>query len=109
MHDTTPVTLTILGKDYRVACPPGEDVALHEAATYLDAKMQEIRNTGRVIGVDRIAVMAALNITHDLLGQTPHQASEDAVLTHQVQALTHKISDQLQRSTLPSKTDQPSD
>lgn len=59
--------VTIMGRDFRVACPEGEEQALLDAVDYLDRKMNEIRETGKVIGVDRIAVMAALNIAHELL------------------------------------------
>lgn len=61
------VTVQILDKDYPIACPPQERGNLESAARYLDSKMREIRSGGKVIGADRIAVMAALNITHDLL------------------------------------------
>jgi cell division protein ZapA len=59
--------VTIMGRDFRVACPEGEEQALLDAVDYLDKKMNEIRETGKVIGTDRIAVMAALNIAHELL------------------------------------------
>jgi cell division protein ZapA len=57
----------ILDKEYCIACPADERANLESAARYLDGKMREIRSGGKVIGADRIAVMAALNITHDLL------------------------------------------
>lgn len=61
------VTIRLLDKDYQVACPPEERVALLESARYLDEKMREIRDSRKMIGSERVAVMAALNITHDLL------------------------------------------
>ena len=67
--DTVPVTVRILGKDYRVACSEGEQEALLSSVRFLDAKMREIRDSGKVIGTDRIAVMAALNLAHELIGQ----------------------------------------
>jgi cell division protein ZapA len=67
MTQSNTVTVHILDKDYCIACPPGEHTNLESAARYLDGKMREIRSSGKVIGADRIAVMAALNITHDLL------------------------------------------
>ncbi|MBK1643477.1 cell division protein ZapA [Thiocapsa imhoffii] len=60
------VSIRILDKDYRIACEPREQEGLRESARLLDGKMREIRKTGRVIGSDRIAVMAALNIAHEL-------------------------------------------
>jgi cell division protein ZapA len=60
------VSIRILDKDYRVACEHEEQDGLRESARLLDVKMREIRKTGRVVGTDRIAVMAALNIAHEL-------------------------------------------
>ena len=59
--------VTILGREFTVACEEGERADLNEAVAYLDRQMREIRDRGKVTGVDRIAVMAALNIAHDLL------------------------------------------
>jgi cell division protein ZapA len=59
--------ITILGRTYKVACEEGERDALLRSAAYLDAKMGEIRSAGKVSGTERIAVMAALNIAHELL------------------------------------------
>ncbi len=69
MNDSQPipVTVTILDKEFRVACPPSEKEALIASAQYLDRKMREVRSTGKVVGIDRISVMTALNITHELL------------------------------------------
>ena len=67
MTQTNTVTVHILDKEYCIACPADERANLESAARYLDGKMREIRSGGKVIGADRVAVMAALNITHDLL------------------------------------------
>ena len=67
MTQSNTVTVHILDKEYCIACPQDERANLESAARYLDGKMREIRSSGKVIGADRIAVMAALNITHDLL------------------------------------------
>lgn len=67
MSSSNSVTVQILDKEYSIICPPEERSNLVSAARYLDGKMREIRSSGKVIGADRIAVMAALNITHDLL------------------------------------------
>jgi cell division protein ZapA len=60
--NNNPVTVHILDKEYRILCQDGEQDDLLASARYLDMKMREIRATGKVIGSDRIAVMAALNI-----------------------------------------------
>jgi cell division protein ZapA len=61
------IEVNILGRSYRVACEEGEREALLQAVAYLDTKMGEIKKAGKVNGADRIAVMAALNIAHELL------------------------------------------
>lgn len=65
--DIIPVTVHILDKEYQVACSPEERDLLISSAQYLDRRMKDIRSSGKVIGSDRVAVMAALNITNDLL------------------------------------------
>lgn len=59
----------ILGRDYKVACKEHERAELQEAVAFLDGRMREIREAGKTAGVDRIAVMAALNIAHEFLTQ----------------------------------------
>jgi cell division protein ZapA len=61
------VTVTILGKELMVACPESERAQLRAAADYLDRKMREIQTSGKVIGAERAAIMAALNIAAELL------------------------------------------
>jgi len=61
------IEVTLLGRTYRVACGDGEREALMQAVAYLDGKMNEIRKSGKVMGAERIAVMAALNVAHELL------------------------------------------
>ena len=59
--------INVMGREFRVACPEGEQKGLLEAVDYLNKKMGEIRDNGKVIGLERIAIMAALNIAHELL------------------------------------------
>jgi cell division protein ZapA len=61
------IEISILGRSYKIACEDGEREALLEAVAYLDGKMGEIKQAGKVSGTDRIAVMAALNIAHEFL------------------------------------------
>jgi len=63
----TPIKVHLLGKEYPIVCPQNEEHDLLIAARYLDDKMRQIRDTGRVFGAERIAVMAALNIAHELI------------------------------------------
>lgn len=73
------LALTILDREYRVNCPQGAEEDLREAARVLNEKMAEIRQAGskagKVLGTDRIAVIAALNITHQLLDAENREAS----------------------------------
>lgn len=59
--------INIMGRDFRVACPEEDQKGLLEAVEYLNQKMQEIKGGGKVIGLERIAIMAALNIAHEFL------------------------------------------
>src|SRR5438876_4991929 len=61
------IEVNLLGRTYHVACDDDEREALMQAVAYLDAKMNEIRKAGKVMGAERIAVMAALNVAHELL------------------------------------------
>ncbi len=67
MNEVKGLDVAIMGREFRVACPEDEQEALLQSVDYLDKKMREIRDSGKVIGVERIAIMAALNITHELL------------------------------------------
>ncbi len=66
MTEAARINIKILEKEYQVGCPPDERAALLDSAELLNSKMREIRDSGRVVGLERIAVMAALNIANDL-------------------------------------------
>jgi cell division protein ZapA len=59
--------VTIMGREFCITCPEEEREELLQAVAYLDKKMREIKDSGKVVGAERIAIMAALNITHELL------------------------------------------
>ena len=65
--DPKGLQINVMGREFRVACPENEQKGLLEAVAYLNKKMGEIRDNGKVIGLERIAIMAALNIAHELL------------------------------------------
>lgn len=67
MSESKSLQITIMGREFRVACPEEEQAGLLEAVDYLNKKMLEIRDGGKVIGLERIAIMAALNISHEFL------------------------------------------
>lgn len=95
---TPPVSLdvTIMGREFRVACPEEERESLLKAVTYLDAKMREIRDSGKIIGLERIAIMAALNIAHDLISAHP---SEPDLSSYRDQVL--RLTEQLDQALAP--------
>jgi len=59
------VTISLLGREFRVGCPEGEEKQLLASVDYLNRKLKEVRDTGKVVGNERIAIMAALNIAHE--------------------------------------------
>ena len=93
MNDpTAQVSVRILDKEYQVACPANERTDLLDSAEALNAKMIEIRDSGRIVGLDRIAVMAALNMANDLL----HAQARDRVLEGDVSSRLKVISDRVE-------------
>ena len=93
----TTVTVKILDKDYQVACPPEQERALIEAARHLDKQMRTVRDSGKVIGLERIAVMVALNTTYELLNKTEPVSETAGAGLEQMRKLSEKIDDALQR------------
>ncbi|WP_044873140.1 cell division protein ZapA [Pseudomonas sp. LFM046] len=91
MTQSNTVTVQILDKEYCIACPADERANLESAARYLDGKMREIRSSGKVIGADRIAVMAALNITHDLLHKQERLDKEANSTRERVRDLLERV------------------
>ncbi|MEL0152159.1 MAG: cell division protein ZapA [Halieaceae bacterium] len=79
------VSIDILDKSYQVACEPEQEAELRQAASDLDDQMRAIRSTGKVIGLERVAIMAALNLSHQVLvmksGGQPDDPLEDQLKT----------------------------
>ena len=74
------LTVSLLGREFRVACPEGEEKQLLASADYLNRKLKEARDTGKAVGNERIAIMAALNIAHELMSNqstSPQPSSFD--------------------------------
>ena len=67
MRDGRAVEVTVLDRTLKIACKDDEKAQLLEAVEYLDAKMREVKGAGKVLSVERVAIMAALNIAHELL------------------------------------------
>ena len=69
------LTIQILGREFRVACPEGEEKQLEASVEFVNRRMRELRDTGKVTGNERIAIMAALNIAHEFLSNKPGRAA----------------------------------
>lgn len=85
------ITVRILDKEYQVACPDEEREALLESAALLNRKMQEIRASGKVVGLDRVAVMAALNLSHEILQNRTAAEQVDQSLVSRLRALNDRL------------------
>ncbi len=94
-NDVVQVPVRILDKEYTIACPVAEREGLLESARVLNDKMRDIRNTGKVIGSERIAVMAALNITHEMLQQKQHGGGYTDDVGSRLRRLQKRIDDAL--------------
>ncbi len=71
------MNISILGREFRVACPEGEEKQLQASVDFLNRRIKEVRDTGKVVGNERIAIMAALNIAHELLSRKPGDSAVD--------------------------------
>lgn len=90
-----PVTVSILDKQYLISCDDNEREQLHTAVTFLNAKMLEMKNSGRVIGSERIAVMTALNLAHELLAYKQENDDYTSSVDSTIQRLQSKIDEAL--------------
>ncbi len=90
-----PITVNILDKEYLISCDESEREQLHTAATYLNTKMQDMKNSGRVIGGERIAVMTALNLAHELLAYKQENDNYTSSIDTTIQRLQSKIDEAL--------------
>ncbi len=98
---TVSVAVQLAGCDYRFACSPAERDELLEAAHHLDRKMREIRDhSGKSLALESVAMMAALNLSHELLRQQRHATETDALLSHRLRDLLRKVDAVLSQATL---------
>jgi cell division protein ZapA len=89
------LTVTILEREYRLACTPEEKDSLLRCAKYVDGKMEAIRAAGKVMGADRIAVMAALQIAHELFSARSADGLELGDLRRRVRDMLQSCDDAL--------------
>ena len=95
--DLSRVSVRILEKEYHVTCPIEERTALLDSAEYLNRKMKEIRDSGKVVGLDRIAVMAALNIVNDLLQSKGRDTGVETDIAARLRTLRERVESALAR------------
>ena len=97
MSEVNRVSIRILEKEYHVACPAEERRALLDSAEFLNRKMREIRDSGKVVGLDRIAVMAALNITNELLRTQGRDESLETGVADRLRLMRERVETALTR------------
>lgn len=95
--DVARVSVRILDKEYFVACPADERADLLEAAAYLHGKMREIRDTGKVVGIDRIAVIAALNMANELVKLRGREQRVEGDVGVRIKGLRLRVESALQK------------
>jgi cell division protein ZapA len=96
LESSTQVNIRILEKEYQISCPVSERAALLNSAELLNTRMREIRDSGKVIGLDRIAVMAALNMANELLRSRNVGESLEGNAKLRLQAMRERIEGALQ-------------
>ena len=96
-QDQARVSVRIMEKEYVVACPYDDRSALLDAAEFLNARMREIRDSGKVVGLERIAVMAALNLAHEFLKGRDRESKLDSGIGHRVRALRERVEGALEK------------
>lgn len=92
------VSVRILEKEYQVSCPANERTDLLDSAELLNAKMREIRDSGKVVGLDRIAVMAALNMANELLHSRARDRDLEGTVGNRLKLMSDRVESALQAS-----------
>ena len=101
LETSTQVNIKILEKEYQISCPISERAALLSSAELLNTRMREIRDSGKVIGLDRIAVMAALNMANELLRSRNVGESLEGNAKLRLHAMLERIEGTLQSGRQP--------
>ena len=93
----TRVSVRLLDREYQVACPAEERSDLLDSAEYLDGKMRELRESGNVVGLERIAVIAALNIANELIKQRKQGSVVEGDLGARLRSLRERVESALEK------------
>jgi cell division protein ZapA len=91
------VSVRLLDREYQVACPADERSDLLDSAEYLDAKMREVRDSGKVVGLDRVAVISALNIANELIKLRRNGGSGDIDIGARLRGLRERVESALEK------------
>ena len=91
------VSVRLLDREYQVACPSEERADLLDSAEYLDTKMREVRDAGKVVGLDRIAVISALNLANELIKLRRHGSTLDGDVGARIRTLRERVEAALER------------
>jgi cell division protein ZapA len=93
----TRVSVRLLEREYQVACPAEERTDLLDSAEYLDAKMREVRDSGKVVGLDRIAVISALNLANELIKLRRNGSTVDTDIGSRLRSLRERVESALEK------------
>ena len=85
------LAISLLGREFRVSCPEGEEKQLLATVDYLNRKLKEVRDTGKVVGNERIALMTALNIAHEPLSQKTPGAVDNTAIRRRIIAMQETV------------------
>ncbi len=90
------VDVSIMGREFRLSCEADEEAGLREAVTYVDARMRELRDSGQVVGVERIAMMVAVDLAiNQVTGSRPEMLNTPAAVGRRLQAMVDQIDQSL--------------
>ncbi len=96
-REARPLSVRILEKEYMVACAPEERTELLDSAEFLNGRMREIRDSGKIVGLDRIAVMAALNLAHELILLRAREIGSEQEVGTRLKAMRERVESSLQK------------
>ena len=90
------LTINLMGREFRVGCPEGEERQLLATVDYLNQKLKEVRDTGKVVGNERIALMTALNIAHESLSQKNPGAVDNTAIRRRIISMQEAVDSALE-------------
>ena len=103
--EAVPVNIQILDKEYMVSCPPNEKEALLQAANLLNSRMRQVRDSGKVLGTERMAVMTALNVIHELTRKEHERDQYMESAGEDIRRLEEKLAQATPRREQPESVD----